>query len=290
MTTGSITILRPGPLTTVQDLGRPGYGMWGIAPGGAADRSSFQLANRLVGNPADSAGLEITAGGLHATFTTAATIALTGANAPASVAGRAVALNGPYRIPRGATLELGDPTHGLRTYLAVRGGLATRRVLGSRATDVIAGIGRELAAGDELPIGSDPTHDILVDLAPTRWWPDPVVIDVVEGPRAESFSAPAFHVLVTGDYVVSPNSNRIGIRFTGPPVQHRSHGDLPSEPAFRGALEVPPDGQPILLMTDHPTTCGYPVIGVAEPRSTDAAAQLRPGQHVSFRLLQPDVV
>jgi biotin-dependent carboxylase-like uncharacterized protein len=280
-----IRVLRPGPLTTVQDLGRPGYGAWGIAPGGAADRRSLTLANRLVGNRETAAALELTGGGLHARFTRPAMVALTGANCPATVGGRAAAMNGPIHVPPDADLALGNPTRGLRTYLAVRGGLDTPYVLGSRATDLVAGLGTgALIAGDELPIGTQIANAPTVDLAPVADWPDPFVIPVITGPREDWFTPEALHVLTSCPYMVTPAANRVGIRLAGPPLHRRITAELPSEPVVRGAIEVPPDGRPILFLVDHPTTCGYPVIAVAEPDGADLAAQLRPGQQVFFRL------
>lgn len=197
-------------------------------------------------------------------------------------------MNGPIRMPAGGELALGVPAHGVRTYLAVRGGIDVPVVLGSRATDLVAGIGKAIAAGDELPIGSGPTHDLPVDFAPTPGPSDPVVIGLVRGPRDDWFTPEALRVLTSHRFVVSPLSNRVGVRFHGTALQRRIDGELPSEPTVRGALEVPPDGQPILFLADHPTTCGYPVIGVADPAGADAAAQLRPGQHATFRLLPPE--
>lgn len=283
-----IIVRRPGLLATIQDLGRPGYGSWGIVPGGAADRSSLTLANRLVGNPESSAGLEITTGRFRAVFVDAATIALTGADVPVVVGDRAAATNQPIRVPRGSEVVLGSPRHGLRTYLAVRGGLDTPRVLGSRATDLVAGIGRPLAAGDELPVGAEADSDMPVDLAPTPGWSDTTVIAAVVGPRHDLFTPDAMRTLATDRYTVSPLSNRIGIRLIGRPLRRRDDRDQPSEPTIRGAVEVPPDGQPILFLADHPTTCGYPVICVAELEGVDRAAQLRPGDRLSFRLSAPD--
>jgi biotin-dependent carboxylase-like uncharacterized protein len=285
-----IEIVRPGPLTTVQDLGRPGYGAWGIVPGGAADRRSFTLANRLVGNRETAAALEITGGGFEARFAAPATIALTGAPCPVTVAGRAAAMNCPVRVPAAARLAVGPPTLGLRTYLSVRGGLDTPLVLGSRATDLMAGLGHPaVRTGDELPVGTDSDGYPNVDLAPVAGWPDILTVRALAGPRADWFVPEALRLLYRAAYTVTPASNRIGVRLAGPPLLRGATRELPSEPAIRGALEVPPDGQPILFLTDHPTTCGYPVIAVAEADDTDRAAQLRPGQRVYFRPARPAV-
>lgn len=284
-----ITVIQPGPLATVQDLGRPGYGTWGIVPGGAADRGSIRLANRLVGNAESAAAVEITGGGFHARFSRTATIALTGAPSPMTVAARAAAPYGPVPVPAGAEVVVGRSAVGVRSYLAVRGGIDIPQVLGSRATDLIAGLGLEaLRAGDELPVGTQTTHYPSVDLAPVPSPPNPVVITVITGPRADWFTPDALHILARDPYTVTPASDRVGVRFTGPPLHRRTARELPSEPAIRGAVEIPPDGQPIMFLVDHPTTCGYPVIAVADAAGADLAAQLRPGQQVIFRPTPPE--
>ncbi len=272
----------------MQDLGRPGYGVWGIAPGGGADRGSLALANRLVGNRESAAALEITGGGLSATFDEPATVALTGAPCRVVVGGRDRAPNCAIRVPAGDLLDIGQPTRGLRVYLGIRGGLDTPPVLGSRATDLVAGLGGgALRPGDELSIGPPLIHYIEVDLAPVAALPDTTVMRTLPGPRADWFTTDGLDVLHSGRYTVLPASNRIGVRLSGPPILRRITRELPSEPAIRGAIEVPPDGQPILFLADHPTTCGYPVIAVAEPDDVDLAAQLRPGQEVRFRRSLP---
>jgi biotin-dependent carboxylase-like uncharacterized protein len=279
-----IEIVRPGPLTTVQDLGRPGYGSWGIVAGGAADRQSFKLANRLVGNLESAAALEITGGGFEARLLGSAIIAVTGAASPIRVAGRLAAGNSPIRVPAGAEVAVGTPTRGIRSYLAVRGGLDTPRVLDSRATNLIAGLGLgALRRGDTIPIGRDAVSDLHVDLAPVAGWFDRITLHVLPGPRRDWFTPESIRVMHSAAYTVTPASNRIGIRMAGPALARRTDRELPSEPVIRGAIEVPPDGQPILFLADHPTTAGYPVIAVAEPDDVDHAAQLRPGQQVQFR-------
>jgi biotin-dependent carboxylase-like uncharacterized protein len=283
-----ITILWPGPLTTVQDLGRPGYGRWGIVPGGAADRGSLRLANRLVGNAEGAAALEITGGGFRARFSRPSLIAVAGALAPLTVAGRAFAVHAPVHVPGAAEVVVGHPSSGVRSYLAVRGGIGTPPVLGSRSTDLVAGLGNgRLEPGDELPIGAQATHHPNVDLAPVAGRPDRLVLTLIKGPRDDWFTPEALNLLRSTPYIVSPESDRIGIRFSGLQLRRSIVRELPSEPVMRGAVEVPPDGQPIMFLADHPTTCGYPIVAVAEPGSTDIAAQLRPGDRVHFRLTAP---
>jgi biotin-dependent carboxylase-like uncharacterized protein len=278
-------VVSPGPLTTVQDLGRPGLAELGVGASGAADRRSLRLANRLVANPEGAAGLELTMGGLHARFTTPATIAVTGAPCPLVVCGRGVAMLGPFDVPAGAELVVGAPACGLRTYLAVRGGVAVRPVLGSRSTDVLAHIGPPVvAAGDLLPIGPEPSALPHVDVAVVPPLPNPVVLTVSAGPRDDWFDAGALDVLCSRPYVVQPDSNRIGIRLAGPQLVRRTRQELPSEGVVLGAVQVSSEGQPVVFLADHPVTGGYPVIAVVDEDEVDLAAQARPGDRISFRV------
>jgi biotin-dependent carboxylase-like uncharacterized protein len=279
-----IEVMAPGPLTTVQDLGRPGYASLGVPRSGAADRGALRLGNRLVGNPETAAGLEATLGGLSVRFATAATVALTGAPCPVTVDGRQGYLNGALRVAAGATLTLGTPETGLRTYLAVRGGIDVPAVLGSRSTDVLAGLGPDpVQTGTRLPVGTPSGRVPPVDQAPVASPPAELVLRTLPGPRDDWFTAAARRRFGEARYAVSPQSNRIGLRFDGPALERAGDRELPSEGMVRGAVQVPPDGSPVLFLADHPVTGGYPVIGVVEPADLDLAGQARPGQAVSFR-------
>jgi len=279
-----IEIVRPGPLTTVQDLGRPGLAALGISHSGAADLGSLRLANRLVANPESAACLEITLGGLVARFDSLATVALTGAECPVTVGGRQGFANGPMTVPAGETLVLGHPARGLRTYLAVRGGIDVPAVLGSRSTDVLSGLGPDpVTAGTRLPVGAPTAGLPEVDLAPVAALPDHLQLRMLPGPRVDWFTPEAVRLLGTARYEVSPRSNRIGVRLDGPALTRARTDELPSEGMIRGAVQVPPDGQPVLFLADHPVTGGYPVIAVLEPADTDLVGQARPGQQVSLR-------
>ncbi|MCP3802689.1 biotin-dependent carboxyltransferase family protein [Allokutzneria sp. A3M-2-11 16] len=284
-----ITIVNPGPQALVQDLGRPGLATLGVGRSGAADRRSLALANRLVGNPETNAGIEITFGGLVARFAEAALVAVTGAPCPVEVGTRAADMYGPIRVRAGDELKLGRPSAGLRSYLAVRGGIEVPKVLGSRATDLLAGLGPEpLAAEAVLPIGVSTEDYPGVDLAPQAPYSDEPVLRVLPGPRADWFTEDALESLCGGKYEVSTASNRIGVRLTGPVLRRREPDrELPPEAMVLGALQVPPSGQPILFLADHPVTGGYPVIGVVEPADLHLAAQLRPGQRIRFRAVAP---
>lgn len=283
-----LRVLRPGFGATVQDLGRPGYAVLGVSPSGAADAPSLRLANRLVGNREDAAGLEAPLGGLLLEFDHHATVALTGAPCPAAVDGRAVPDHAPVHLRPGQQLQLGLSAGGLRVYLAVRGGLepAGPPVLGSRATDTLSGLGPpRLAAGDRIPVGRRTVGWPAADFAPPRPLPAEPVLRIVPGPRDDWFTPAALTALCGEPYAVTDRSDRIGMRLDGPPLERDpAHpGELPSEAAVPGALQVPPNGLPILFLTDHPVTGGYPVIATVHEDDLPLAAQARPGQPLRFR-------
>ena len=282
-----IEVLRAGPLTTVQDLGRPGLAHLGVGRSGAADRPSLRLANRLVGNAEGAAALEATFGGLVLRFEGATTVALTGAPCPVRVGGRDRDLNAPVALAAGEVLELGMPRAGVRTYVAVRGGLDLPAVLGSRATDVLAHLGPDpLREGDRLPVGAPTGPEPGVDVAPVRALPSEPVLRVVPGPRADWFVPTALEVVGRGRFEVTAASDRVGVRLAGPALQRSRVDELPSEGLVEGAVQVPPDGQPVVFLADHPVTGGYPVIAVVHPDDVPVVAQLRPGQPVRFSLLR----
>lgn len=276
----TVTVLEAGLLTTVQDAGRPGRAALGVGRSGACDRAAHRLANRLVGNPEDAAVLEVTFGGLVLRADHDVLVATAGARCPGGTAHHA-----PVWLRAGEVLQLGTPTAGLRTYVALRGGVAVEPVLGSRSTDVLAGIGpAPLSAGDVLPVGSCPASGTPgVDVAPV---PDPasgdVTMRVLVGPRRDWFTDDAWALLTTRPYAVNQDSNRVGVRLDGEPLRRARYGELPSEGMVRGALQVPPAGTPVLFLADHPVTGGYPVIGYVVDDDVDRCAQLRPGQQVRF--------
>jgi KipI family sensor histidine kinase inhibitor len=293
-----IEVVRPGPLALVADLGRPGYAHLGVPRSGAADPDSLRLANRLAGNPEDAAAVELTLGGAVLRFgdpawTAPAWVALTGAPAPVRLdCGPGLAddsgLGVPFAVPAGATLTVGTPATGLRSYLAVRGGVTAPAVLGSRSRDTLSGLGpAPLRAGDRLPVG--PTAacgPILADVAPqAAAVPGTAELRVVTGPRDDWFTPEAQHRLRTAVYQVTSDSNRSGLRLSGPDLPRARSGELASEGMPLGALQVPPTGQPILFLADHPVTGGYPVIAVVATADIGRAAQLRPGDTVRFRLV-----
>ncbi|MBX6766091.1 MAG: biotin-dependent carboxyltransferase family protein [Actinomadura rubrobrunea] len=281
-----IEIVRPGPLATVQDLGRPGHAHLGVPRSGAADERALRLANRLVGNPEGAAGVELTLGGAALRFHARAWIAVTGAPVPFRINGRPHGMNAPCYVPADAVVEFGTPSAGLRSYIAVRGGVAVEEVLGSRSTDLLSGLGpAPLTAGARLPVGPARDHaDIHVDVAPGLVLPDVPVLRVLPGPRDDWFTEDALTTLASTPYEVTADSNRVGVRLGGAPLPRARDGELGSEGMVTGAIQVPPSGLPIIFLADHPTTGGYPVVGVLVSDDIPLAAQLRPGQRLRFQV------
>ncbi|MBE9374639.1 biotin-dependent carboxyltransferase family protein [Saccharopolyspora sp. HNM0983] len=282
----ALDVLATGPLATVQDAGRPGLADIGVGASGAADRAAYRLANRLVANDPDAAAVEITFGGFTARARGDLTVAVTGAACPVEIDGRGAAVDSVLRVPAGAELRLGAPTAGLRCYLAVRGGIDVEPVLGSRATDLLAGLGPpELQPGSVLPAGRPPAAFPTVDLAPVPAPPEgDVLLHAVAGPRADWFTEQALEALSGSRFEVTAQSNRIGMRLDGPDLPRARTGELPSEGMVPGALQVPPSARPTLFLADHPVTGGYPVIAVLRAADVARAAQVRPGQHLRFRV------
>lgn len=282
--TRGLLVEKPGPLTTVQDLGRPGMARLGVSPSGAVDRRSFRLANRLVGNDEGAAGLEVTLGGLVVRAAGPLSVAVTGMAVDVTLDGTAVAMNALVEMRDGQRLRLGSGRAGLRSYLAVRGGLQVEAVLGSRATDVLSGLGPPpVTAGQTLPVGPPPATLPALDVAPVaEVAATEASLRVVPGPRHDWFLPAAVTTLLTGTYRVTPDSNRVALKLSGPRLDRHSDDELPSEGIVRGSVQVPPSGQPVLFLADHPVTGGYPVIAVVVDDDTDVAAQLRPGGALRF--------
>lgn len=281
-----LEVVATGPLTLVEDLGRPGLSALGVGPSGAADRGAFSLGARLLGQSTDCAALECHHGGLALRAHGSVTVALTGAPAPATVDGIPVGHAAPFLVRDGAVLELGRPTSGVRTYVSVRGGVTVKPVLGSRSYDTLSEIGPPpLREGDLLPVGQ-PRGDLLVDVAPVAGPPrGPVTLEVHPGPRSDWLGD--LGALTDPLWSVDAASDRVGVRLAGPAVARADEfegQELASEGLVRGAVQLPADGRPVLFLADHPVTGGYPVVAVLTSRSVDAAAQVIAGQGVRLRL------
>jgi antagonist of KipI len=281
----ALSILRPGMLTTVQDLGRWGHQHEGVPVAGPMDWYSHSVANRLVGNPDGAAALEVTLLGPELTANADILCAVAGAIFELSCEGQPVPQGAPFTVSRGARLRFGARSAGARATLAVAGGLDVDAVLGSRATSLISRMGplagRPVAAGDTLPIGS--LH--RPDRRSPRRLPLPregTRLRVMLGPHADWFTEDAIAALRRGRYFVTQESNRMGYRLDGAVLARAQTTDMLSDATPMGSLQVPPSGLPILLMADRQTTGGYPKIATVITADLPLAGQLAPGDWIEF--------
>ena len=272
---------KPGMLASVQDLGRHGHRQLGICPGGALDVLALTLANRLVGNADGAAGLELTMGGCEIRFETATRIALVGDGFGARLDGAPLWPCWSMPVAAGQTLKLaganaaGVKKAGLRSWLAVAGGIDVPPVLGSRSTDLKAGFGghqgRALRKGDRLPLGATPLDAAQLARRPfglrgPDWGPDEsdsaIALRVLPGPEFDQFTVASHALLWSERWRITAQSNRMGSRLAGAELKRRRSADMLSSGVIPGTIQVPPSGQPIILMGDAQTTGGYPRIGV----------------------------
>ncbi|MET3653038.1 biotin-dependent carboxyltransferase family protein [Dyella japonica] len=294
----SVEVIKPGLLTSLQDAGRRGYAHLGLGRAGAVDEPAWRLANALVGNAGDEAALEITLAGPTLRFQQDAIVALTGALIEARVEGQPLPAWSTCFLPAGSVLRLGGMRHGCRSYLAVRGGFDGALVLGSRSTDLHAGVGplhgKAVKAGDVLAIGehaSVPWFHAGPGMQALRWGLDPQPwldyarepLALMRGHHADALDDASQHALFTQRFMVSKDSNRTGNRLDGAPLRLRQPLELISEATLPGTLQLPPSGQPILLLAEAPVTGGYPRIGQLAAVDLPRLAQRRPGDTVSFR-------
>ncbi|GHH21556.1 biotin-dependent carboxyltransferase family protein [Streptomyces lanatus] len=283
MTDRALSVVRAGALTTVQDLGRPGHAHLGVPRSGALDGPAAALVNRLVGNAPEAAVLETTLNGCTVRPRSTVTVAVGGAPCRVTVDGRPVPWGAPVRVPAGSLLDVGAADSGVRGYVGVSGGVAVEPVLGSRSTDLLSGLGPPpLTDGTVLPLGTPTGLHARVDVAPQPAPPAELVLRVTLGPRDDWFTPRAVRAFTSRVYRVSPASNRIGLRTEGPALERALARELPSEGVVLGAVQVPPDGRPVVFLADHPTTGGYPVIAVVRAADLPAAAQAIPGTPVRF--------
>lgn len=264
--TSDLHVLHAGWNTTVQDAGRPGRAHLGVPSSGAVDPGLAALVNRLVGNP-DAAPVIETTGDLVVRAGAATIVASTWSLGPV-----ALHHHEEFTVPLG-----GRVWH----YLAVRGGLVVDRVLGSCSTDTLSGLGPPpLRDGDRLTIGGDPGTPLDTDVAPLGELPS--TARVLPGPRADRFAPDWRAVMAAGEWRITDNS-RVGVRLAGPTLERRVTAELPSGGLVRGAMQVPPSGELVVMSADHPTTGGYPVIGVIDPDDLPAVTQRPPGATVRLR-------
>lgn len=296
-----IRVTRGGLLTTVQDLGRASMQQHGVAAGGAMDTAAHRIANLLVGNPDNAATLECTMLGPELELADDALLAIGGGDLGATLNDQPVPLWCPFLAPAGSLVSFTAPRAGCRAYVAIAGGIDVPVVLGSRATDLIAGIGgldgRALQRGDELTaanagdlsrrirdqLHADPRRARSAGRSLLPRQASEPVVRVLPGPEYNRFSAASRELLTAGAFVVTPQSNRMGIRLTGPALSLAGLYDLHSSPVATGTIQVPPSGDPIVLMADHQTIGGYPRIASVITVDLPLLAQAPPGTHVRFR-------
>ena len=283
----ALVVVRPGMLTTVQDLGRWGHQGSGVSVAGPMDAYSHRLANQLVGNSDGAAALEITLIGPELQARGDLLCAVAGADFRVLVGGHHVQHTGVFRAPAGTPIRFGERQYGARASLAVRGGIVVPDVLGSRSTSILSRMGpfdgRALAAGDVLPIGEERRFDDPVASA----YPLPMPrrgarLRVIPGPHDAMFTPEAIATFFSTRYQVTPSSNRMGYRLEGAALAHAGGADILSDATPVGSIQVPGSGQPILLMADRQTTGGYPKIATVITADLPTAGQLAPGDWVEF--------
>jgi antagonist of KipI len=290
----SLVVEKPGLLTTVQDLGRPGYGPLGVSPAGAADSVALRLGNLLVGNEPGAAALEMALVGGRYTFPEGAVVALAGADFGANLDGRSTEMWVPHAIRPGAALELGLTRTGARCYLCIAGGIQVESFLGSASTHLLSGLGgfagRALRKGDVLQFGAPRQRirrrrisaKILDTLKPRSF------LRVTQGPQADWFSEETTRAFFEGAFRVSENSDRLGLRLAGASLVPESPREMISEGVSLGAVQVTPSGQPIILFVEQQTAGGYPKIANVIGADLYCIGQLRPRDEITFRRVSLD--
>jgi antagonist of KipI len=283
-----IQVISPGMFTTVQDLGRYGYGPLGVSPSGAADPISLRIGNLLVGNPESAPALEMTLLGGKFVFPEGALVALTGSDFGASIPMYSATV-----IPPGGRLDVGPTRSGARCYLCVHGGIATKPLLGSASTHVLTGLGgfegRPLKKGDVLPVG--PAHEvspkIIVPEALEKLQPRKVLRATI-APQTAWFSENSVHLFYQSVWQVTEESNRMGLRLDGPELETPQHGHMISEGVSLGAIQIPAGGRPIILFVEQQTTGGYPKIANIISADLPSVGQLRPRDQIRFEPVTPE--
>jgi antagonist of KipI len=290
---GTLRVLQPGPLATVQDLGRPAAQRLGVPAGGAMDPAALRIANRLAGNAPGAAAVEVTLGGLEAEFLRETAAAVAGADLGFELDGEPLPPGTAFLARRGSRLRAGGRRRGCRAWIAVHGGIDVDPVLGSRSTYLPGGFGglcgRALRAGDELPARGGIPFGWRPERVPAHLLPpavppgEPTPLRVVLGPQDDAFTPDGLAVFLSAAYTVSSRSDRMGCRLEGPPVAHRAGADIVSDGVAWGAVQVPGDGRPIVLLADRQTTGGYAKIATVVGVDLGLLAQVLPGDAVRFR-------
>jgi antagonist of KipI len=286
----SIRVIHPGALTLIQDSGRVGFQQLGVSVSGAVDIASFEIGNRLVGNKSDAASLEVMLGGLVVEFAESSIFAITGAELDADIDGVQVSTGVSYTAHAGARLSLGMVSIGLRAYVAIAGGIATQEVLGSRSSHLASKTGgmdgRQLAVNDVLSIGSrsPESRSGLESFGDSNVLPaSEIEIRVILGPQNDEFSDLGLRTLLNSTYSVTDQSNRQGLRLDGPEIESKTgRYDIVSDAVVSGAIQIPGDGKPIILLADRQTTGGYAKIATVASVDLPVLGQTPPGTSVTF--------
>jgi antagonist of KipI len=284
----AIQVQAPGLLTTVQDLGREGFGPIGVSPSGAADPISLRLGNRLVGNVESAAGLEMTLLGGTFLFPQGAILALTGSDFGATLDGTTVALGTSFEVAPGQTLCLGSTRSGARCYLCVQGGIAVPPFLRSASTHILSGLGgfdgRPLRERDLLRIGpaTKPFRKRTIGPHLSEHLSSRKVLRVTPGPQVDWFSELSLRVFYEAAYRVAEQSNRMGLRLEGALASPHGGRQMITEGVSLGAIQVPAGGSPIILFVDQQTTGGYPKIANVISADLHRVGQLRPRDEIRF--------
>lgn len=277
-------VLKPGVLSIFQDAGRLGHHALGLTTGGPMDGEAFYWANRLTGNAEGVTALEVAQGGLRLESTGATSVAVAGAVMPLKINGQTKALWRSHRVTAGDVLELGHATAGLRAYVAASGGFNAPVHFGSTAVVQREGLGALLHVGQEIVCGTPADLDWALPMEQIPRYEAPVTLRVVEGYQAAEFSAEALRMFYGSAFQVSPRSDRMGYRLEGNPVLAPA-GERLSEGIAYGAVQMPPDGQPIVLLNDRPTIGGYPKLGTVLSLDCWKLAQCMPGATVYFEVI-----
>jgi len=285
----SITVLRPGLFTTIQDIGRWGHQASGVPVSGPMDRLSHRVANALVGNEPTAALLEATLAGPEIRIENGAVIAVTGADLGARLDAEDIPLHRPIKCRPGAVLRFGERRSGARAYIAFSGGITVAPMLGSRATHTYSSLGglngRTIVAGDRLPLGDERTRSPWrVISTPVKSATGGVRVRVIPGPQLDYFPPEAIEVLQRTRFTVTSQSDRMGYRLTGATIPRVEDREMISDATFAGALQVPPSGDPILLMSDRQTSGGYPQIATVITADLPMTGQLAPGDWIEFEI------
>jgi biotin-dependent carboxylase-like uncharacterized protein len=279
-------VLKPGVFTTVQDLGRPGYMKYGTPASGVADRFSAQVANTLVGNPPGAALLEITLFRLELLGLNDLVIALTGGDLSPTLNGNPLPMWQTFPVKKGNRIAFRMRKQGFRAYLAVQGGLSGKEFLGSRSVFVRGLMGNVLQTGEILEAGNPVEQSIVLKKMPQEMVPafsDKNPLRVILGPQEDRFTPKGIETFLSSEYRVSPQSDRMGYRLQGPTIEHSRGADIISEPIARGAIQVPGDGLPIILLWDGQVSGGYTKIANVISADLDRLAQVMPGDRIHFK-------